>query len=182
MIETPSHVKDCVVIKNWQPENLTQPDGRGYLTGFIHCSCGSENFEFLFTGKTHIYDGQEIPVTTEIDGEFFFVIKARCTECKKEHLIFDSHFHGWDGFVCHDPSKASLPRPQLIVWSCRNCGCLIHSATIGFASEGKKDFIESTRGKFDEDKWMDGFGFITIALTCVKCGNYAEQWVSYETM
>jgi hypothetical protein len=182
VITLPSHVKECVVIQNWKPEDEFQPEGGGYLKGLVHCSCGSEKFEFLFPGQTHICEGQEIPVTAEIKGEFFFVIKARCANCNKEHLIFDSHFHGWDGFVCHNPDKASLPRPQLTVWSCRKCGGSIHNATIGFGSEGKDDFIEATGGEIDEEKWMDGFGWLDIALTCCKCGSHIERWVSYEAM
>jgi hypothetical protein len=182
MIKVPSHLNECVVIQNWKPEDDAQPEGRGYLSGLVRCSCGGEKFEFLFPGQTHIYDGQEIPVAAEIDGEFFFVIKAQCTTCNKEHLIFDSHFHGWNGFVCHDPGKASLPHPRLVLWLCRKCGGSVHNATIGFASEGKNDFIETTDGKIDECKWMDAFGWLDMTLTCSACGNHVEPWVSYEAM
>ncbi len=182
MITVPSHVKECVVIRSWKPEDETQPEGRGYLTGSIRCSCGSESFEFLFPGPTHIYKGQEIPVSVDINGTFFFVIRARCAACGKEYSIFDSHYHGWDGFVCHDPVKASLPRPPLVLWHCRTCGGDSHNATIVFMSEGKEDFIEGAGGKFSEDQWMDGFGWMDISLTCSTCGRRTEQWVSYEAM
>jgi hypothetical protein len=46
-----------------------------------------------------------IPVTLEKDGYFFFRIEAACKRCRIHHLLFDTDFHGWNGYICHDSAE-----------------------------------------------------------------------------
>jgi DNA-directed RNA polymerase subunit RPC12/RpoP len=175
MMPVPTHLKDCVVPHSAEIDE--QP-----LKAMVRCPCGGMIFQLLYPGQTHEYDGEIIPCTAQIGKKFFFLIKVKCAACGKEHLLLDADFHGWDGFVCHDPNQAALPRPDLVAWKCLECGEEAHKADILIHAEGKDDFIEETGGTFDEKRWPDGFGWFTMNIECTKCGKKTSEWVSYETM
>ncbi len=171
----PTHLRDCVV-----PDDMTVDESG--LSGRIRCPCGSEQFRLLYPGETHVYDGETIPCTAEIEGKFFFLVRAACTKCGNEHLLIDQDFHGWNGFVCHDPEQASLPRPPLQPWKCLSCGALPHTGTIAIETQGRQDFVEEGGEGLDPDRWPDGFSWFSIAIRCVDCGKETPTWVSLETM
>jgi hypothetical protein len=175
MMPVPSHLKGFVVPKESDIDEAL-------LDATVVCHCGSNRFELLYPGKTHEYGGETIPCTAKINGQFFFLLKARCTSCGIEHLLFDKDFHGWDGFVGHKESQASLPRPPLTVWHCLGCGKTEHKASVQIQTQGKQDFVEEGDGELDEDRWPDGFGWFTMPITCTGCGKHTPEWVSYETM
>jgi len=175
MMPVPTHLKECVVPGSSKIDETA-------LKAKVQCPCGGKVFELLYPGQTHEYDGKTIPCVAEIKKKFFFLIKAKCAECGKEHLLLDKDFHGWNGFVCHDPKQAKLPRPPLVPWKCLECGDLKHKAAVVISTEGKEDFISETDGEIDEDRWPDGFGWFTMAIECTKCGSKSPEWVSYETM
>lgn len=135
----------------------------------------------MYLGQTHGYEGRIYPCTAEIDGNFFFLIKAICTTCGTEHLLFDKHYHGWNGFMCHDKNKANLPRPSLVPWECLSCGDLSHKVMVKITYESKENFIEQSQGKVDEDKWPDAFQWIWMSITCFRCGLETIDWGDYET-
>ena len=58
----------------------------------VICPCGNNNFELLYPGQTHMWKNESIPCVAEINGNYFLIIKVRCSECNEEHLIFDSDF------------------------------------------------------------------------------------------
>ncbi len=175
MMPVPSHLVDCVIPKDASiDENPLDAD--------VRCPCGLTRFELLYPGQTHEYNGEIIPCTAEVEGKFFFVLKARCTGCQREHLLLDADFHGWNGFVCHDPEQAALPRPPLVAWKCLSCEGTEHQACVQIQTEGKEDFSEESDGEFDEDRWPDGFGWFSVAIKCTTCDKDTPEWVSYETM
>lgn len=175
MMPTPSHLTGCVKRKEAAVDEAA-------FDVDVRCPCGSRLFDLLYPGETTEYNGSPIPVVAEINGLFFFRIKARCVECGTEHLLFDKDFHGWDGFVCHDEAQASLPRPVLIVWDCLECGEAPHEASIQIQTQGKENFVEETEGKFAENRWPDGFSAFSMRIRCNSCSMQTPQWVSYETM
>jgi len=175
MMPVPTHLKDCVVPGSSKIDE-------GALKAKVQCPCGGKVFELLYPGQTHEYDGRTIPCVAEITKKFFFLIKAECVKCGKEHPLLDADFHGWNGFVCHDPKQANVPRPPLVPWKCLECGGLEHKAGIEIQTEGKEDFISETDGEIDEDRWPDGFGWFTMSIECTKCSAKTPEWVSYETM
>jgi hypothetical protein len=175
MMPVPSHLVNCVTPKDAAIDERP-------LDADVRCPCGSSSFDLLFPGHTHEYQGETVPCTAEINGKFFFLLKARCVRCQKEHLLIDGDFHGWNGFVCHDPDQAALPRPPLVVWKCLACGATAHEASVQIQTEGKQDFISESDGEFDEDRWPDGFGWFSMAIKCTACGKVTPEWVSYETM
>lgn len=175
MIPLPNHLADCVVVDTDRSDKFT-------LVATVKCPCGGEIFHLLFPGQTHEHRGQPIPCTAQIAENFFFLIKAACVDCGAEHLLFDKDFHGWDGYVCHDPQTAALPRPELVRWKCLSCGGTRHTAEVGVQSEGKEDFIEECGEEFPAERWVDGFGWFSMSIVCKDCGAETEEWVSYETM
>ncbi len=175
MMPVPSHLIDCVV-----PRDAVIDESP--LDAFVRCPCGSSRFDLLFPGTTHEWRGETIPCTAEIGGKFFFLVTARCTSCNRRHLLLDADFHGWNGFVCHDPKQASIERPPLRPWQCLSCGFTEHEASIWIQTEGKEHFVAETDGKIDGDRWPDGFGWFSMAIKCCGCGKQTPEWVSYETM
>ena len=174
MYPLPRHLKG-VVIPSGQSEECT-------VEGKVACPCGSENFRLMYPGHTHTCRGELIPCTAEIEGHYYFVLRADCSNCDTVHLLFDSHFHGWDGFICHDIEMAALPRPELTAWTCLGCGGDEHKLVVKIAGESLEDFEENAGEDFGPESWPEAFGWITVDASCVKCGKRTEELVSYETM
>lgn len=136
----------------------------------------------LDPGQTHDYQREPIPCTAEIDGAFYFLVKAICENCGSSHTLFDKEFHGWDGFVCHEAGQAARPPPPLEEWECLTCGGKRHTARIALEAQGKQDFIEEAGDEFPVDRWPDAFGWFDKSIACTECGKATATWVSYETM
>ena len=175
MMPVPSHLVRCVVPRESVIDEAA-------LDADMLCQCGSRRFELHYPGQTHEYQGESIPCTAEINGKFFFLVTACCTQCRREYLLFDKDFHGWDGFVCRDAEQGALPRPALVAWKCLVCGSTEHEASVQIQTEGKADFVEGTEGEFDPQRWPDAFGWFGMATKCAGCGKETAEWISYETM
>lgn len=175
MMPVPSHLRELVL-------PLDSAIDEEALSAVIRCPCGDSKFELLYPGQTHEYGGETIPCTAEIDGNFFFVLKSRCANCRQEHLLLDADFHGWNGFICHDPAQAALVRPRLVAWQCQGCGGTKHTGTIHIQTQGRDDFISEAGDEFDPARWPDAFGWFSLDLTCCECGKESRELVSYETM
>jgi hypothetical protein len=175
MMPVPSHLQGIVV-------PLDDVIDEEALSARIHCPCGEETFKLLYPGQTHEYERELVPCTAEINGKFFFVLKSQCAGCKREHLLFDADFHGWDGFICHDSAQAALARPPLVAWKCQKCGDTRHTGVIRIQTQGKDDFISEAGDEFDVNRWPDAFGWFSLDLTCSECGKKSPELVSYETM
>jgi hypothetical protein len=175
MMPIPTHLKQCVI-----PDDPIVDEKP--LAGAIRCPCGGEKFELQFPDQTHQWEGETVPCTAQIGDQFFFLIKAVCTNCRGSHVLLDIDFHGWNGFVCHDPKQAAVARPTLVAWKCLQCGWLEHTARVEVQNEGKEFCLSEADGAIDDDRWPDAFGWLTISLECVGCGHKPRTWVSCETM
>ncbi len=134
------------------------------VTGTIHCSCGCEKFEVW-----------------ESNGRCF--VKLICKKCGKEILLFDSGKHGWEGFVCHDDFLDRAEELQKFI--CPKCNEDVFGITVRISSQGKQDFIDecvSNDDSFSADDWVNGFDWITISLSCLKCDFEEKGWLDLETM
>jgi hypothetical protein len=175
MMPVPTHLRNCVS----QHDSMVDESP---LIATVRCPCGSTAFEMLFPGATHEYNGERIPCTAEVNGSFFFLIKAVCTSCAREHLLIDQDFHGWNGFVCHDESQASIPRPPLVPWKCGSCGGTTHAGTVTIQTQGKEDFLREGGENIDSERWPDAFEWFSMGIKCCGCGAEKTEWVSLETM
>lgn len=169
----PRHLIQCVI-----PELSTSEKSFRYS---LSCRCANKSFRLFYPGQTHKYDDKTIPCTAEIDGDSFFLIRAICTKCGEDYLVFDKDFHGWDGIVCHDTAQAALPRPCLIAWKCARCKSLGHFAAIHISLQDKESFLIEAGGTFDENDWIDAFEWFSMSIKCAKCGLETLGWIDYET-
>lgn len=151
------------------------------LIATVRCSCGEDRFELLYPGRTQVYRRKQIPCPAEVGDAWFFVLASRCIRCAREHVLLDRDFHGWNGFVCHDPEQAALPRPSLVAWPCQACGTNAHRGVVHIQTEGSEDFAEAG-DEFDPSRWPDAFGWFSLDLTCASCGLESPGLVDYETM
>ena len=175
MMPVPSHLRACVV------PHETAIDEEP-LRADVRCPCGTSEFELLYPGHTHEFKGELIPCVAHIGERFFLLLGARCAACSREHLLLDADFHGWNGFVCHDPEQAAVARPPLQPWQCRSCQGTRHTGVIGIQTQGKDDFIIEAGSEFDVNRWPDAFGWFNLDVTCSQCGKHTAPLVSYETM
>ena len=175
MMPIPTHLKECLKPFESQVDEET-------LKGSLCCTCGNNVFTLFYQGADKEIGGTLYPIDKEIDNNYFFIIKAKCNQCQKEYEVFDSNFHGWDGYICHNQTIDSIQKPSLVEWKCHNCGYDYHTAVIEITSQGKEDFIEETNALFDVNRWMDAFDWFSISIECCKCGNATDKWVDYETM
>lgn len=150
------------------------------VTGEIICDCGFQSFALKIVGNSSEYDKHKEIWLKEIKGQYYLIVKAKCNNCQKEHLIFDDGFHGWNGFVCSMNAK-DLPRPEAEVWKCNKCDATNHSLTVNIQSRGQEDFIENVGHDFDHGDWIEAFGWITIKIVCNSCKETNIEWISHET-
>lgn len=172
-IPIPSHLAGWVTSETYQDH---------VLIATVRCPCGSERLEFRYPGVTHLIDGQRFPCSAEIGGAFFTIIQAACPDCQREHVLFDSHFHGCDGFLNPESKQRTLPRPPLSAWRCLRCESNWHTAEVGVVLDYADAYLEyGYAERFGAEHWPDAFGWISIGLTCCGCGVKTPRWVDYET-
>ena len=134
------------------------------VTGTIHCSCNCEQFEVWGSNDRNI-------------------VKIICRQCGEEIIILDSGKHGWDGFICKsDFLDRTLPYEK---YNCPDCGHDVFKILVWISSQGKQDFLDecvSNDDSFSLEDWVDAFEWISISLTCEKCGLKSKKWADLETM
>lgn len=85
------------------------------------------------------------------------VIKAKCTHCGKEYVLFDSRHHGYDA-VTNDESEVSLYVPQFKQKGTSTFGVMIKVEN----DDSLEAFIKNTGEECDEAFYSNAFGAITI--------------------
>jgi hypothetical protein len=136
----------------------------------------------LHTGATYESHGTIRLCSTEVDGNLFFRIAAKCSGCGTEHLLFDKDLHGWNGFMCLQRLRGQQHSPPpLVAWRCKACGNASHKADVVIASMDKEEIIEESGGLFDDANWQEGFGWVSIDICCAACNYRHKSWVSFET-
>ena len=138
--------------------------------------------ELLYPGEWELERGRPVIKVKKIGQEWFLRLEARCASCGRSHLLLDSHFHGWNGLVCHEEKLASLPRPKLTPWICPTCGKSSHGMTVQICCPGKDFVMEESEGQVDESRWADAFSGFAVTVTCEACKGRIDQLVDYETM
>jgi len=152
------------------------------IVGRIHCICGSDVLIPLFVGSRNETEKKHYLQVTEIDGNWFLRLGCRCPKCSAESLIFDDHFHGWNGFVCAEEDVRSLPRPQFEQWHCQKCRSHHHRMAITIQTDDMETAIEEGGDLITEQNWFEAFGWLTLDVTCADCGHGPSRIIDYETM
>jgi hypothetical protein len=174
----PKHLSDCL------SRNVIQHDSYRMEAEF-QCQCGSKVFSWYTVGAVCVGDPLHRPSSVVKDGVPHFRIENECVVCNHRNLVFDAHYHGWNGYICRNQAYASAPRTAMILWKCPICSATRQEGKLGIASEGIddfKEFLKDVGDRFKLDDWVDAFGWIHISLTCEKCCTHIPGWVDYETM
>ena len=172
---TPHHLKQ---ILDPHPRQCTE----NQLQGAVKCPCGSYILSLLYVGNRVDLDGRPFLQVTKVDDHYMFCLGAKCSACGAEHLLFDDRFHGWNGFVCGSEEEQALPRPPFLAWHCAACDSEKHKITLTLQGEDKASAINESDGFVTEANWHEGFGWITVDLTCTACKKGPIEVVSLETM
>jgi hypothetical protein len=153
----------------------------------VICTCGCDSFVLMHSGE--IAEDGSGPIATEVDDKFYMIIKAKCSDCGKEHLIFDADYHGWNGYVCYqETNNRNNPRPQLNSWKCNQCSG--NKTKLKLTIQMDKEVIlddgpvEDQNGNIilDDSNYHEGFDWISMTTSCASCGHKNDDWLSYETM
>jgi hypothetical protein len=152
------------------------------IVGRIRCGCGSEVLIPLFVGSRNEEAGSHYLQVTEIDGNWFLRLGCRCPKCSTDSLIFDDHFHGWNGFVCAEEYARSLARPDFDQWHCQKCRSLHHRLAITIQTDDMETAIEEGGDLITEQNWFEAFGWFTLDVTCADCGHGPNRIIDHETM
>ncbi len=175
MMPTPTHLQNCVSRPDVDVD--TEP-----LNARVVCHCGCDELALLHPGQMRELNGVKFPVEAEIDGNYFLVLKARCSRCRTEHLLLDSHYHGWNGYICREAQQIALPRPPLECWQCVACHATVHRMVVQILSEGFEEFEGEWDFDLDPNTWPDAFAWFSLDTTCTSCGLTTERLIDFETM
>ncbi len=95
------------------------------------------------------------------DCPFFLmikVIKIKCVDCEKEHLVFDNRIHGYDGMTGEHTQETLEYNPHFKL-KCKD----IVSLQIKIENdESFEEFQKNTDLGFTEDQYSDSFSWIVI--------------------
>ena len=84
------------------------------------------------------------------------VIKVKCAECGKEHIIFDNRLHGYDGMTGEETKEALEYEPHFK----RKCKDIV-SLCIKIENDESFEEFQEDLG-FTEEQYSDAFSWITI--------------------
>jgi len=173
---TPKHLSGLLVADAKETEHEWQ------LYGTVRCTCGSDIFHPLYVAERIEDRERHFLRVAQVDGQWFCRIGARCTSCGREHLLFDAHFHGWNGYVCTDERVRRVARPPFQVWACQQCGATTHRVTLSIHGEGMEFALGESEDTLTEEDWFEAFGWIQVDVTCSACRFGPARIVDYETM
>lgn len=173
MLPIPKHLKGI-----FQP--LGTKNSEFEVVGKLVCDCNSEDFAIEFVGDDHKYWWHKAIRVARIGDGYFLIVKVECNNCKKEHLIFDNDYHGWNGYIGGDFRE--LPRPETKDWNCKKCNQTSHSINLAINSKGQEDFKQEAGDECPMEDWIEAFSWITIGIECKSCRKSNKEWISYETM
>jgi hypothetical protein len=172
-IPIPSHLAGWVTREDFREK---------MLHAAVRCPCGNERLEFRYPGITQLVDGRPFPCIAEIGKVWFFLIQAACPDCRREHVLFDNHFHGCDGFLNPESKERALPRPRLWSWRCLECGFNLHMGNLGVVLDYETAYYDyGYADRFGAKHWPDAFGWFSMGFCCCGCGHKTPVWVDFET-
>ena len=86
------------------------------------------------------------------------VIKAKCLNCEKEHVIFDSRIHGYDAMTGEKDRKTMEYEPHFKL-KCKEAVSLEVKIE---NDESLEEFKDNTALNFTEEQYSDAFGWIAV--------------------
>ncbi len=159
-MESPKHLKE-----------IFRPTGRDDTEGDIVCSCGCKTFGMKYYGEP--YKGY-IRVHEVSHLRYGLVIKAVCTGCKKEWLLFDYGKHGYNGYICREGEGVVINDSELKDFTTADDDSF--EVKIGFEIDDEEQFLEEVvedppEGmSFTLDDRPDIWSWVVIDLKGAKSG------------
>jgi hypothetical protein len=97
-------------------------------------------------------------IIPEVKVPSISVLKARCVNCNKEHIIFDSRFYGYDGMTSDKNNELINYKPMF-----KQKGKKEWSLQIKIENDESLElFNENTGLNFDEKQYSNAFSWIII--------------------
>lgn len=132
----------------------------------IYCSNSPRITTKDENGKIHYWKALEdskeeivIPEKPYFSG--ITVIKAKCADCGKEHLIFDSRIHGYDGITSEETKEAMDYEPHFR----SKCKGIVSLSLKIENSESFEEFSEDFDLGFNEEQYSNAFSWLMIYKT-----------------
>lgn len=144
------------------------------VEGILDC-CNQNDFILKVIGKAY---GKLIPKLYP-DGEIIKLV-ATCAECQKEIMIFDSECDGYDRQIkdnyCTGSENEGIQDKRYNKYCCPKCGSEFHSVTIKYDYPDASDL-----STLDLKDPTNAYTWITVSLTCSKCGKKSRAFIDAET-
>lgn len=125
-MESPKHLKE-----------IFHPTGRDDTEGYIICTCGCKTFGLQYYGEQ--YNGY-ISLHKVSHLRYGLLVKAVCTDCKKEWELFDYGKHSYNGFVCGEGEGVVIPDSELKSFTAN--GKDTFEIKISFEVDSEEQFLE----------------------------------------
>lgn len=158
---------------------VSEYDDRGTLSGQVVCECGCKAFGIKYFGE--VYQPGKIAVN-KVGEKYALVVKAVCSTCGKEHLLFDFAKHGYDGLICGD--GVSVPESELVDVAADDESNFEIDMSIEFDDE--EQFVEEIVDdppegmSFTPDDRVNIWSWVVIDLKCAKSGRELKDFVNSE--
>jgi len=174
MLPIPKHLKD-ILHPTGNKNNEKQ------VSGQIICTCGSDTFRIKYVGDDKEFEHLNAVCHIQIGESFYLIVNAECVKCKTDHLIFDGHLHGWDGYGSREDWIDKV-KPNGKLYACRKCKADTHSLNLVINSQGQEDFISEGGPEYDKEDWVEAFEWIRLSTICKNCNTVSREWIDCETM
>lgn len=159
-MESPKHLK-----------GIFRPTGRDDTEGYIVCTCGCKTFGMKYYGEP--YKGY-IRIQKVSPYRYGLVVKAVCTDCKNEWLLFDYGKHAYDGYICGDGEGVVIDDSELNDFTTEDDDAF--EVKISFETDGEEQFLEDMVENppegmsFTLDDRPDIWSWVVIDLKGAKSG------------
>lgn len=163
-MESPTHLKE-----------IFHPTGRDDTEGDIVCTCGCRSFGIKYFGDEYkVY----ISLHRFAKLRLGLMIKAVCSECKKEWLLFDYGKHAYNGLICGEGEGVVIDDSELADF--KNDDEDVFEIMISFEVDDEEQFREEVvemppEGMcFTMEDRPNIWSWVVIDLTGVKTGKKIE--------
>ena len=159
-------------------EKIYHPTDTECLEGNIICECGCKTFGIKFFGEVL----EEQIGIKEYQEKYAQTVKAECSCCGKEYLLYDFARHGYDGLLCED--GVIVPDEMLKPLTIGEDDSFEIQMQIEVDDE--EQFLEEVvnypplNNRFSLDDRMSIWSWVVINLTGAKSGKKYSDWVDEE--
>ena len=142
--------------------------GDAAVKGSLKCSCGCKSFSMHYFGKLGLKFFSPTIVATKHNGGKRVVLTAKCSECSKQILVYDSSI---DGYENYDKLKREFIG-EYHDFTCDSCGMNRMHLDIAYNSDGKKELTRQNK-----TNWKECFLEIFVSGKCASCNKVYKRFL-----